>query len=339
MQRCLQIAANGLGTTYPNPLVGSVIVYKNQIIGEGWHRKSGERHAEILAINSVKDQSLLSKSTLYVNLEPCAHYGKTPPCAHKIVEMKIPKVVIGTRDFSAKVNGKGVEYLTKHGVEVTEGICEKDAKFLNRRFFTFHLKKRPYIILKAAQTQNGFMAPKDRSQQWITGLFSKQMVHKWRTEEQAVIVGKNTVVSDEPQLTARVWIGENQPLRMTISKEVDFNTYSFLKYENSVIFTSVNKSNSDNKQLIALDFSENVLTQIMDYLFAKNIQSIIVEGGAYTLQRFIDENLWDEARILTSNVRWNDGIKTPLLPFSHMISEKKSGNDMIQTFLNTSDDI
>jgi diaminohydroxyphosphoribosylaminopyrimidine deaminase / 5-amino-6-(5-phosphoribosylamino)uracil reductase len=220
IKRCIELAKNGLGTTYPNPLVGSVIVYNEEIIGEGWHRKSGEPHAEVNAINSVKDKSLLSKSTIYVSLEPCSHFGKTPPCCDLIIANKIPNVVIGTIDPFAKVSGSGIKKLIEAGKNVTIGILEDECKELNKRFFTFHTKKRPYIILKWAESSAGFIAPIFKEKQepiWITNSFSRQLVHKWRSEEQAILVGTQTVLDDNPKLNTRDWNGQN-PIRIILDR-------------------------------------------------------------------------------------------------------------------------
>ena len=220
MKRCLELAALGLGKTYPNPMVGAVLVYKNKIIGEGWHQKAGEAHAEVHAIASVKDTALIAKATLYVNLEPCAHLGKTPPCASLIVKHKIPKVVVGCIDHFSKVSGKGIEMMREAGISVTVGVLEKECKESHKRFFTFHNKKRPYIILKWAQTKNNFIAPIQKKTDnpevyWITNNHSKQRVHKWRSEEAAILVGVQTVINDNPELTTREWTGNN-PLRIVI---------------------------------------------------------------------------------------------------------------------------
>ena len=221
MQRCLFLARKAIGYTYPNPLVGSVIVHKGKIIGEGWHTKVGEPHAEVNAIASVKDKSLLKESTLYVNLEPCAHFGKTPPCADLIIEKKIPKIVIGCIDINSKVAGKGIERLRQAGREVIVGVLEAESQALNKRFFTFHAQKRPYIILKWAQTRDGFIAPLQQTQQapvWISNAFSQQLTHLWRAQEGAILVGKHTVEKDNPSLTTRHWVG-NTPLRLVIDNE------------------------------------------------------------------------------------------------------------------------
>lgn len=332
MQRCLQLAANGLGTTYPNPLVGSVIVHNGFIIGEGWHRKSGEPHAEIMAINSVKNPELLSDSTLYVNLEPCSHFGKTPPCAHKIVELGIPEVIIGKTDAAAHVNGAGIKYLMDNGVQVTVGVLEEACKYINRRFFTFHTLKRPYIILKFGQTKNGFMAPTDGSQKWITNRFSKQLVHKWRTEEQAILIGKYTAIADKPQLNARLWNSDKQPLRLLISKNAA-EVQDFVAKQDGIIFTSEKGLNA-SENYVQLDFDSDVIPQVLEYLYSLNIQSVIIEGGAVTLQYFIESNLWDEARILTSDSVWEEGVKAPALPDSALISTEKIADNTLEIFVN-----
>ena len=336
MRRCLQLAKNGLGSTYPNPFVGCVIVCEDKIIGEGWHKKSGENHAEIVAIESVEDKSLLKKSTLFVNLEPCSHFGKTPPCAHKIVENKIPKVVIGTRDFAVHVNGKGIEYLKQNGVEVVENVLAQDSKYLNRRFFTFHQKNRPYIILKFAQTANGFFAPQNGEQKWITSAYSKQLVHKWRTEEQAILVGRKTAEIDRPQLNARLWHG-NQPIRIAISEKMDFDYQSFfLGKSKTYIYNGIKSFSEENLELIQLDFGSDVLNQVLKDLYQKNIQSLIVEGGANTLNRFIKDNLWDEARVLTGDIAWENGIISPKINNAKLIKTKKIKTDLFHLYQNIS---
>jgi len=319
MQRCLDLAKNGLGTTYPNPLVGSVIVYDHKIIGEGWHRKAGEPHAEVNAIHSVKDKSLLSKSTLYVNLEPCSHYGKTPPCSLLIAQMKIPNVVIGTIDYNDEVFGKGVSFLKNNGCNVTVGVLEKDCNHLNRRFFTFHQKKRPYIILKWAQTIDGFIFPEIKPKIkhepiWISNEYSKQLVHKWRTEEVSILVGTNTVLQDNPKLNARTYFGKS-PVRITMDKNLKINK-NFNFYDNeieTIVFIDKKAKFTENRECFEpIDFSVNVTKQIIDVLYKKGIQSLIVEGGSVTLQSFIDAGLWDEARVFIGNSKFLNGIEAPV---------------------------
>ena len=339
MQRCITLARNGLGTTYPNPLVGSVIVYNDEIIGEGWHQKSGEPHAEVNAINSVKDKSLLSKSTIYVNLEPCSHWGKTPPCADLIVKMKIKNVIIGTVDFNDKVCGKGILHLQKKGCNVEIGVLENECRELNKRFFTFHQKKRPYIILKWAETKDGFVFPegnnKNKKPIWISNTYSLQLVHKWRTEEQAILVGTNTVINDNPKLNARNYFGKS-PIRITIDRDLKISEdYNFYDGElETIVFTEKNKV-SDIKKLIfqKIDFSENIVKQICDVLYKKEIQSIIIEGGTKTLQSFIDENLWDEARVFVGDSFFKTGLKSPDLD-GEIIKEVFILNDKLTIFKN-----
>ncbi len=318
IDRCIELAKNGLGNTYPNPLVGSVIVYNNKIIGEGFHTKAGEAHAEINAINNVKDKSLLKKSTLYVNLEPCSHWGKTPPCAKQIVDYKIPNVVVGTRDTTKKVSGKGIEILKKAGIEVIENIEKEKCRELNKRFFTFHEKKRPYIILKWAQSADGFIdkqrtANSPIEPNWITGELERILVHKWRVQEQSILVGTNTVRKDNPQLTSRHWFGKN-PVRLYIDKKLDLQPNYFLN-DNTTKTICFNKIKSNNEKensiFVKLNDTKSYIRQMLNYLYSIDIQSVIVEGGQILLQSFIDENLWDEALVFTGKQLFISGVKAP----------------------------
>ena len=316
IKRCIKLAKNGLGTTYPNPLVGSVIVHKNSIIGEGWHQKAGAPHAEVNAVNSVKDKSLLKKSTIYVSLEPCSHFGKTPPCSDLIIAKGIKKVVIGTIDPFAEVAGRGIKKLMEAGCEVQVGVLEQECQDLNKRFFTFHQKKRPYIILKWAQTIDGFIAPKiqeKREPVWITNQYSKQLVHKWRSEEQSILVGTNTAIADNPKLNTRLWKGEN-PVRVVIDKDLKIPQESAL-FDGTIktIVLTENEKKSDNNNLAfeKLDFQQALPNQICEVLYRHNLQSVIIEGGAKTLQTFIDNNLWDEARVFTGISEFHKGVKAP----------------------------
>lgn len=313
MARCIQIAQNGLGSTYPNPFVGSIIVHEGKIIGEGYTSKYGGPHAEVNAVNSVQDQSVLKDSTLYVTLEPCSHYGKTPPCCDLVIQKGFKRVVIGTLDPFAAVNGQGYLRLLENGIDVTLGVLEAECKELNRRFITFHQEKRPYIILKWAQTHDGYMGHDD-VQKWITNCYSRQLVHQWRTEEQAILVGKKTALVDNPQLNTRFWEGKD-PLRISIDKYLAIPRH-FNLYDRSiptVIFNAIEESEQENLKLVKIDFDEDILPPILRYLYENNYQSLIVEGGSDTLQKFIDLGLWDEARILSSNVFWNEGIKAPVV--------------------------
>ncbi|RTY88569.1 bifunctional diaminohydroxyphosphoribosylaminopyrimidine deaminase/5-amino-6-(5-phosphoribosylamino)uracil reductase RibD [Flavobacterium sp. GT3R68] len=318
MKRCIQLAKNGLGTTYPNPLVGSVIVHEGKIIGEGWHQKSGEPHAEVHAVNSVKDKSLLSKATIYVSLEPCSHFGKTPPCCDMIIRHKIPNVVVGTIDPFAKVAGTGIRILMEAGKNVTVGILEKECHELNKRFFTFHHKKRPYIILKWAESLDGYISPAEKQEQkpvWISNLFSRQLVHKWRTEEQSILVGTQTVVDDNPKLDARDWSGNN-PVKIVIDRNnrISKESHIFDSPRNTIIFNSgTYNAVKENVTSVGIDFSKNICEQIVAFLHQNEIQSVIIEGGRQTLQSFIDSNLWDEARVFKGSVELRNGTRAPFL--------------------------
>ncbi len=326
IKRCIELAKNGLGTTYPNPLVGCVIVVNNEIIGEGWHQKAGEPHAEVNAINAVKDKSLLSKSTIYVNLEPCSHYGKTPPCCDLIIANNIPNIVIGTIDPFAKVSGNGIKKLLEAGKNVTVGILEEECNELNKRFFMYHKKKRPYIILKWAESLDGFIAPLSKEKSapvWITNEFSRQLVHKWRSEEQAILVGTNTVLEDNPSLTTRDWTGNN-PVRIVL----DFNNR--ISKENHIF------DNQAETLLISknyININNNIATEIANYLYTKGIQSAIIEGGRQTLQTFIDESLWDEARIFKGNCTLNKGVQAPKILIKN-VKKQQILNDELLIFFN-----
>lgn len=318
IKRCIELAKNGLGTTYPNPLVGSVIVHEGKIIGEGWHQKSGEAHAEVHAINSVKDKSLLSKSTIYVSLEPCSHFGKTPPCCDLIIKHKIPNVVIGTVDPNEKVAGNGIKRLLENGANVTVGILENKCNELNKRFFTFHNKKRPYIILKWAESTDGFIAPLHRDKKepvWLSNEFSRQLVHKWRSEEQAILVGTKTVLDDNPKLDVRDWNGKN-PIRIVIDRtgKIDSSYYVKDKKTKTIFITEQENILSDENCIYENVIFENRLAEKIGAILYKNhIQSVIIEGGTTTLETFINENLWDEARVFRSKIQLNEGVKSPVL--------------------------
>jgi diaminohydroxyphosphoribosylaminopyrimidine deaminase/5-amino-6-(5-phosphoribosylamino)uracil reductase len=319
MKRCIDLAKNGLGQTYPNPMVGCVIVHEGKIIAEGWHRKAGEAHAEVNAISQLKDKSLIKTSILYVSLEPCSHYGKTPPCADLIVEKGFKKVVIGTTDPFAKVKGRGIKKLLDHHCDVIVGVCEEQCYALNKRFFTFHEKQRPYIILKWAESHDGFISPykfgkaEHKEPVWLTNSYSKQLVHQWRAEEQAILVGTHTALMDNPALTVRLMKGKN-PLRVLIDKDlmVPKTAKIFSKAAKTLVFTEKSvESASDHIEHVRIDFSQDIISQILNVLHQKDIQSLIVEGGKYTLQSFIDQNLWDEARVFRTSVKFNKGTKAP----------------------------
>lgn len=338
IKRCIELAKNGLGTTYPNPLVGCVIVYENQIIGEGWHKKSGEAHAEVVAINSVNDKSLLSKSTIYVSLEPCSHFGKTPPCADLIVKYKIQNVVIGTIDPNSKVAGNGVKKLLESGINVTVGILENECSELNKRFFTFHQKKRPFIILKWAESSDGFISPEFKLEQkpvWITNEFSRQLVHKWRSEEQAILVGTQTVIDDNPNLTVRDWAGKN-PIRIVIDRNNKISKESkiFNSQAKTIVLANLEiASDLQNIRHIKIDLKKNSVPDIVAFLYENKIKSVIIEGGKLTLQSFIDANLWDEARVFRGELSMENGTKAPILEIKKH-KKQTIKNDLLLIFRN-----
>jgi diaminohydroxyphosphoribosylaminopyrimidine deaminase / 5-amino-6-(5-phosphoribosylamino)uracil reductase len=318
MQRAIELARLGAGAVSPNPMVGAVIVHNNTIIGEGYHERYGQAHAELNAVNDVLSkhydtEELLQQSTIYVTLEPCAHYGKTPPCADLIIKHRIPKVVVGCRDPFDQVNGKGIEKLQAAGVEVVLGLMEKECLDLNKRFFTRVQKQRPYIILKWAQTQDGFFAPDDGSQLWITGEAGKRLVHQWRGEEDAILVGKRTALIDNPQLNVRYGPGK-WPKRVVIDRNLELPKHLHL-FDQSVetfVFNAIKTDVEGKVKYIALEDFDNFVPQyILFQLYLQDVQSIIIEGGAKTLDTFIAAGLWDEARIFTGNATLQHGIKSP----------------------------
>ena len=298
-------------------MVGAVIVHKGNIIGEGWHYQAGQPHAEVNAINSVKDKSLLKDATIYVSLEPCSHFGKTPPCANLIIEHHIPNVVIGCVDSFSEVSGKGIQKLKNNGYTVTVGVLENECIEVNKRFFTFHNKKRPYIILKWGETNDGFISPENNTEiTWITNTYSRQLVHKLRAEEHAILVGTNTAITDNPKLDCRTWKGNN-PVRIVLDRVLKIpNDYHLFdgNIKTIVITTTDSIKNQESKTNLiyeTIDFSENIATQICDVLYKHQLQSVIIEGGSKTLQHFIDTNLWDEARIFKGETTFLEGIKAP----------------------------
>jgi diaminohydroxyphosphoribosylaminopyrimidine deaminase/5-amino-6-(5-phosphoribosylamino)uracil reductase len=313
MQRALELAAMGLGRVSPNPMVGCIIVHDDQIIGEGYHQKYGEAHAEVNAINAVKDQSLLQNATAYVTLEPCAHWGKTPPCANLLVEKKIARVVIAVVDSNPLVGGKGIKILEAAGITVISGVLEKEARIQNKRFFTQIEKKRPYVILKWAQTADGFVARSDFSSKWISNSASRQLVHKWRAEEDGILVGKNTVVYDDPSLNIREWVGKN-PIRLVIDARLELpqNLKIFDQTISTICFNTMRSEKLENLEYVSLREGFEI-SELLNELVKRNIQSIIVEGGSFLLSKFISAELWDEARVFTSQNKFETGIPAPKL--------------------------
>ena len=319
MQRCLDLAVLGINSVSPNPMVGCVVVHHNKIIGEGYHQKFGEAHAEVNAIKNVFDiygdeaPLLLKEATVYVSLEPCAHYGKTPPCADLLIRHEVKRVIIGNADPFTGVNGKGIEKLKNAGIEVITGVLEEKCTYINRRFFTRIRQNRPYIILKWAQTQNGFFAPSNESQKWITGAVTKQLNYKWRNEEDAILIGKNTALIDNPQLTSRIK-GYKNPIRIVIDRnlEIPIDYHIYNKEAKTVIFNELKTEARGNIHYIQMEDMSYYLPQKIAYqLYLMDIQSVIIEGGAHLLNQFITSGLWDEARIFTANQIWDEGITAP----------------------------
>ncbi len=339
MKRCLELASLATGMVAPNPLVGSVIVKGDRIIGEGWHNKYGGNHAEVNAIDSVKDKSLLTSSVLYVNLEPCSHYGKTPPCSRLIAEMKIPEVVVGTTDTNSLISGKGIRFLRDKGIKVITGVHENFARIVNRRYFTFQEKKRPYIILKWAQSADRFLDVdrelygNDRPV-WITSETSRSVVHKWRASEQAVLVGANTVEKDDPILNVRSWTGKN-PLRIVIDPGLRLSHHFrvFDKSQPTIVINSKRNNKNGLTEFIKVNFCDNPEHKILDLLYKRGIQSLIIEGGEYTLNRFINNGLWDEARVFTGDSVFGSGVPAP--PACGILNDQLNiMNSRLELFLN-----
>ncbi|WP_300684970.1 bifunctional diaminohydroxyphosphoribosylaminopyrimidine deaminase/5-amino-6-(5-phosphoribosylamino)uracil reductase RibD [Chryseobacterium sp.] len=328
IKRCIELAQKALGNTYPNPLVGSVIVHNGEIIGEGYHHRAGENHAEINAINSVKNKELIPESTIYVSLEPCAHYGKTPPCALKIKELGFKKVVIGAMDSHDKVNGKGKKIIQDAGIEVISGILEDECIRLNKRFFTYHEKKRPYIILKWAESGDGFL-DKDFKPTAISNTLANQFVHQLRADEHAILVGTQTALNDNPSLTVRNLEGTN-PVRILIDFDLkvpeNFNIYN--NEARTFVLNSIKEGHEGNIQFIKIE-KENFLPALMQVLYKEQIQSVIIEGGRFTLKQFIDSSLWDETIVIKNeNLKLENGTKAPKFDFNPYKIESFRNNDI-----------
>lgn len=342
MYRALFIAQIGLSAAMPNPSVGAVIVHKDTIIGEGSTSAFGGSHAEVNAINSVKNKELLKESTLYVTLEPCSHYGKTPPCADLIVKMQIPNVVIGCVDPYTEVAGKGIEKLKSAGVNVIVGVLKEECIESNKRFFTFIQKKRPYIILKWAASADGFIAPTEKNGQkpvWISNNYSRQLTHKWRSEEMAILVGTKTVLDDNPSLTTRDFVGKN-PVRIYIDANHKIDTsYAITNSASKTICLCAEFPLKPIDQIIykKIDFTD-LTAEVNRICVEENIQSIIIEGGSHTLQQFIDAELWDEARVFKCDVILKDGIKAVELNNTVAVSQQKIQNNILTYYKNQNND-
>ena len=314
MQRCINLGEKALGKTYPNPNVGCLLFYDGKIISEGYTSQAGQNHAEVNVINKINDSDILRKSTLYVTLEPCSHYGKTPPCCNAIFNKNIKKVVVGCKDPNELVNGGGIKYLNNKGVKVKVGVLENECRELHKRFFTYQNKKRPYIILKWAETSDGFISPlKNNTGRpfWISNKYTRQIVHKWRSQENAILVGSKTYITDNPILDSRNW-NNNNPQRFIIARnnKIQNKRFDIIRHDKTLSVDNINQ-----------------------ILFEKNIQSILVEGGKKTLETFIKSGCWDEARIIKNEKKINNGIRSPILN-SKINNVLKVDDDLIQTYFN-----
>jgi len=340
MYRCLQLARLGAGHVAPNPMVGAVLVYNDTIIGEGYHRQYGQAHAEVNCISNVLEEhkTFIEKSILYVSLEPCVHFGKTPPCTDLIIKHKIPQVVIGCRDSFAAVDGKGIEKLKAAGINVTVGVLEKEALELNKRFFTFHHQQRPYIILKWAQSIDGRISGKDGERIFISNEFTNRLVHQWRAEEAAIMVGTNTALKDGPALTTRLYPGKD-PVRLVIDLDLKLpaSLQLFDGTVKTIVFNTKKQEETEMLSFYQINTKEKIIPQILHALFRLQIQSVLIEGGAKLLKSFIDENLWDEARVITNmELKIASGTNAPVFNNNKLIKEEMILNDKIEYFINNS---
>jgi len=331
MARCIELARGGEGNTAPNPMVGAVIVHKGKIIGEGFHRKCGEAHAEVNAVASVRDEALLRDSTIYVSLEPCSHYGKTPPCAELIIRKGIPRVVVGTLDPFPEVSGRGVRMLREAGIEVVTGVLEEEARALNPAFMTFQIRKRPYVYLKWAQSADGFIDIRREDASVPSVLLSSaetlRRVHRLRSEVAAIMVGTRTALLDNPSLTVRHWAGRS-PVRVVLDRTLKLPVGSHLLdgAVPTLVFTAVEVESRPNVEYVQIDFGQEVLSQVLQYLYGQNLNSLMVEGGAELLESFLDAGLWDEAWVETAPVVLGAGVKAPAVPGVLTGTEQRHGH-------------
>jgi len=336
MHRCLELALHGAGNVSPNPMVGAVLVKDNRIIGEGWHQQFGGPHAEVNAIQDATNkgyESDISAATMYVSLEPCSHFGKTPPCTDLIINYRIPEAVVAMKDPFQEVNGTGIEKLKAAGVKVICGVLEKEAMELNKRFIHFYTEQRPYVILKWAQTADGFMGSGNGNRLLITNEMTDRLVHKWRSEEDAIMVGTNTALQDDPSLTTRLWSGRS-PIRIVIDTglRLPSNLKIFNAEAPTIIFNNIREGQEGNLSFVQVDKEEELLPQILKHLWVSKVQSLIVEGGAKLLSSFISSGLWNEARIITSAAKIGIGLKAPSLNSSEKQKSFQSGSDLVEYF-------
>ena len=336
IMRCLQLAALGIGNTAPNPLVGAVLVYNDRIIGEGYHEHYGQGHAEVNCLNSVKeeDKEFIAQSTMYVSLEPCSHFGKTPPCADLLVRMKVKEVVVGCVDVNEKVAGKGIKRMQDAGIEVKSGILESEGRELNKRFFTFHETRRPYVLLKWAQSLDGFIGSGTEERVLVSNQYTNRLVHKWRSEEASILVGTNTALLDDPVLITRLWPGNN-PKRILLDRNLIVpDTHEIFNDKAYTIIFNDQKNEERNNLVYIKTGQPDSLKSILHSLWEMNIQSVLVEGGAKTLQTFIDAGLWDEARVIVNEgLLIEKGVKAPLLSGAILQKQEKYFNDLISYYI------
>lgn len=338
MHRCLELARLGAGSVAPNPMVGAVLVYENRIIGEGYHQVYGEAHAEVNCINSVSvaNASLIPLSTLYVSLEPCAHFGKTPPCSDLIIRHQIKTVVIGCRDPFTEVDGKGIEKLQKAGVAVTIGVLESECRELNKRFFTFVTQHRPYIILKWAQTANGLIAGEGDERLLISHAYTNRLVHQWRSEEAAIVVGTNTALADDPSLSNRLWTGKH-PVRIVVDRNLRLpaTLNLFDQQQKTIVINTIKTEEKENLSYQKIAATDDTIDAILKLAYKANLQSILVEGGANLLQSFINKGLWNEARIITNPLLTvSKGLQAPVLPAAIPAKTEHIATDIVATYIN-----
>jgi diaminohydroxyphosphoribosylaminopyrimidine deaminase/5-amino-6-(5-phosphoribosylamino)uracil reductase len=331
MKRAFELAYLGVGEVSPNPRVGCVIVLEGKIIGEGWHRKFGGPHAEVNAVHAVSDEAMLNGATVYVNLEPCSHLGKTPPCTDLLIKHGVKKVVVANEDTNPLVSGRGMKKLLDAGIEVVSGVLAQDGRQLNRRFFTFVEKRRPYIILKWAETADGFIARTDFDSKWISNAYSRQLVHQWRSQEDAVLVGGKTAAHDNPRLSVRDWSGRN-PVRLVIDAQLRLpgDLHLFDQSQTTYCYNLLQREEQENLVFVKLQ-EEDFLSQLVNDAYEKNIQSVIVEGGQKTLDRFIRSGLWDEARVFRSSYSIGSGINAPRIT-GELISREEISDDLLEIF-------
>ncbi|MDN5201791.1 bifunctional diaminohydroxyphosphoribosylaminopyrimidine deaminase/5-amino-6-(5-phosphoribosylamino)uracil reductase RibD [Fulvivirgaceae bacterium BMA10] len=335
MLRAIELAENARGSVNPNPMVGCVIVHDNKIIGEGWHQEYGKAHAEVNAILSVKDKTLLANSEVFVSLEPCVHHGKTPPCTDLLIKEKVKKVYIANIDPNPKVQGKGIQKLRDHRVEVVTGVLHDEGRQLNRRFFTFWEKQKPYIILKWAETQDGFIARSNYDSKWISSVPSRKLVHKWRAEEDAILVGTNTAQHDDPKLNVRDWQGKD-PIRIVIDKSLRLkqSLNLFDQNQKTICYNLLKEEEKNNLVYVKLNEADFLESMIQD-LYQRKVMSVIVEGGASLISAFIKLNFWDEARVFISKKTFGEGIAAPVLN-GEISGEEKIEDDLLRLYVKTS---